>query len=96
MTKNFFFVVIVVLPEIFLVTASHANKMKPRSPIVDIPRWGKIQGFQDKLEKKIVSVYLGIPYAHPPTGRLRFEGKSRNNNTNSCILPQCKVSLLSM
>ena len=48
---------------------------KPRSAVIDILRWGKVQGYQDQLAGRNISVYLGIPYAQPPVGKLRFAGQ---------------------
>ena len=51
------------------------NDRKPKSVVVEIPSWGKVEGYKDKLDGKNISVYLGIPYAQPPVGKLRFSGK---------------------
>ena len=54
---------------------THALVHKPTSPVIDITEWGKVQGYQDLFAGRSVSVYLGIPYAKPPTGNLRLAGE---------------------
>lgn len=41
------------------------------SPIVEIPL-GKIQGVRSYLNNEPVKMFLGVPYAKPPVGSLRF------------------------
>ena len=42
------------------------------SPIVNITNWGMARGYQYNLLGKPVNVFLGIPFARPPTHNLRF------------------------
>ena len=62
-------------------TKAAAVSTKPKSSVIEIPNWGKVQGYQDQLAGKTVSVYLGIPYAKPPTGRLRFASEYTYSST---------------
>ena len=58
-----------------LIDAYNYADHKPKSLVIDIAKWGKVQGYQDELDGKNISVYLGIPYAQPPVGKLRFNGE---------------------
>jgi len=64
--------------------------------VVNIPGQGKIRGFEKSTSnKKMVSAWYGIPYAQPPTGKLRFRHprppnswdgiKDTQDQPNSCV-----------
>ena len=59
----------------FFILTKASSDSKPKSATVEIPSWGKVEGYKDELDGKNISVYLGIPYAQPPVGKLRFHGK---------------------
>ena len=42
---------------------------------VDVDKFGKVNGFRklDVISRKNVDCFLGIPFARPPTGNLRFK-----------------------
>lgn len=46
--------------------------LEPNSPIRET-NLGKIQGLWVEERGTLAEVYLGVPYATPPLGRLRYE-----------------------
>ena len=39
---------------------------------VDVAAFGRVNGYEQLVSDKKVNTYLGIPFARPPTGDLRF------------------------
>lgn len=39
---------------------------------------GCVEGFQIKCDRGPVNIFLGIPYADPPVGELRFKVNKKN------------------
>lgn len=56
----------------------HSRKISPSDPIIETKN-GRVRGILDNFKSKKVSKFLGIPYALPPVGELRFK-KSRQLN----------------
>lgn len=58
-------------------------------PIADT-KCGPVQGFSMLTDRGAVNVFLGIPYAEPPVGELRFEVNFCNHffllNVVNCFL----------
>lgn len=54
---------------------ANAATLKPPSPVA-LTSLGPVQGFAYQLEdgtNNTADIFLGIPYARPPIGELRFE-----------------------
>lgn len=44
-----------------------------KNGVVVTTKWGKIRGFKEQVFGRDISTFLGIPYATPPVGSLRFK-----------------------
>src|SRR4051794_33194048 len=54
------------------ISSRHAAASKSRSMVIVDTTYGRLAGAKQKYQNREIVSYLGVPYAQPPIGELKF------------------------